>query len=93
MMTLEKTSKPAIQSSELRIIILTLLSNVLIYLLTDDQFIELVGQKLYMFNTASLILVGFLRKYKTEEAIEGWFKSKPKTDPVAEALDKENDLY
>ncbi len=93
-MTLEKTSKPAIQSRELWVVALTLLSNVLTYLLTDAQFIELVGQKLFIFNTASFVLLGLLRKYKTEEAIEGWFKSKPTTDPIAEAFEKEdNDFF
>ena len=78
--------KPAVQSSELRVIFLTLFSSALVHLLEEGQFIDLVGDKLYIFTTMSLVLVGLLRVYKTDKAIEGFFKDKPKTDPIAEAF-------
>lgn len=89
-------TKTAIQSKELKVIVLTLAAEVLAFLLHNEGFVEISGGYILIFQVMSLSVLGYLRLYKTTKPISGWItkpvsskKTYPpdRTDPLEAAVE------
>lgn len=78
-------SKPAIESKEIRIIVLTLITNILTFLLKDELFLGSIGDWAIVvsaINSTALGILGMIRTFSTDTKIEGMFRTPVDTKKI-----------
>ena len=84
----QQKTKPAVQSVEVWVGVLNIVSGVVAYIVQDPYFVAMVGEWLPLIHFLSFGLMTARRLFKTDTKIKGVFKTPEPSNPT-EILEKE----